>query len=58
LFRRHSGTDFGQGNDFFDKRRLLLSQVTPGATADTVTVTIPREATQQLFARLKVVATP
>ena len=33
-------------------------QVTPGATADTVTVTIPREATQQLFARLKVVATP
>ncbi len=33
-------------------------QVTPGTTADTVTVTIPRSTNSKLFARLKVVATP
>jgi len=32
--------------------------VTPGTTADTVTVTIPKGANQKLFARLKVVNTP
>jgi lysophospholipase L1-like esterase len=32
--------------------------VTPGTTADTVTVTIPKGVNQKLFARLKVVNTP